>query len=264
MDKNRFLLRFFLALSTLVVLAVVVWTGIPVLQYTIARIRNDQELIAVRQNVFYRAAGNEHRVDKIIDESRLQFDNQDYMDQYQALLEINDESVGWITIEDTKIDYPVVQTEDNLYYLNRNILKHYSNRGAIFADFRNFCDGSDKNLIIYGHNMFDGSMFGRLYKFKSPAYYKNHPYITLNLKGEYSRWEIFAVYITNDDPVRISFSSDHDFLEYIKIIQKDQIYDTDVTINADDAILTISTCTNVENDGRLILHAKRISSSGSE
>lgn len=249
--------RWILFVLSLIVFAAMIFTGVPILKYLVEGKQEERSLIAVRESYYDKKTSEEDKVDALVETESEIYAEADYMGQYESLLEINEDMVGWITIPNTNIDYPVVQTVDNVYYLGRNILNRYSDRGAIFLDYRNMGNGTDKNTVIYGHNMYDGSMFARLYKLKDVDYYTTHKIITLNLKGTYSEWEIFAVYITNDDPVRTSFSSDYDFEQYLKIIDSKKMYETDAEAQVSDQILTLSTCTNVEHDGRLVVHARK-------
>ena len=255
-QKPRLWRRILFGLS-LIVLAAMIFTGVPILKYMVEGAKEEESLIAVRESYYDKKTSEEDKVDDLVEAESEAYAEADYMGQYESLLEINEDMVGWITIPGTNIDYPVVQAQDNVYYLGRNILNRYSDRGAIFLDYRNMGNGTDKNTVIYGHNMYDGSMFARLYKLKDEKYYETHKLITLNLKGTYSVWEIFAVYITNDNPVRTSFSSDYDFEQYLKIIEGKKMYVTDAVAEVSDQILTLSTCTNVEHDGRLVVHARK-------
>ena len=257
MKQKHKIWRIALLILSMLAFAVMVFTGVPALKYLKSGAEEEQALIAVRESYYDKKTSEESKVDKLVKTESKTYSQADYMGQYQSLLEINEDMVGWITLPDTNIDYPVVQSQDNVYYLGRNILKRYSDRGAIFLDYRNMGNGTDKNTVIYGHNMYDGSMFARLYKLKEEEYFKTHKTVTLNLKGTYSEWQIFAVYITSDDPVRTSFSSDYDFEQYLKIIDSKKLYETGVKPKTSDQILTLSTCTNVEHDGRLVVHARK-------
>jgi len=177
-----------------------------------------------------------------------------------TMKDLNDEYVGWISIHDTKIDYPVVKAKDNEFYLTRNFYKEKDKAGSIFMDFRNSTDQLDKNTIIYGHNMKDQSMFGSLQDYKTTSFLEEHSVISLDFVDEHYEWEVFSVYsVTDTEWMETSFTSDQEFEIFLQSIRRKSIIDlqTDVTVN--DQILTLSTCTNVEEDERMIVHAKLIS-----
>ncbi len=185
--------------------------------------------------------------------------NKTVLGKYHSLLEFNADVMGWIAVAGTNIDYPVLQSEDNLYYLQHTIEKKEAKAGSIFMDFRNSGDGNDRNTILYGHNMRDGTMFRKLYQYKSQSFYKAHPVISFNTLYEDITWEIFSVYVT--DPsfyyIKTEFVSDIDYIAFLQDIQSQSLYDTGVTLSAKDRILTLSTCSYEEEDFRLVVHAKR-------
>lgn len=182
------------------------------------------------------------------------------MAKYEPLLEINDDVTGWVKIEGTKINYPVVQWEDNDYYLNHNIEKKDSQAGAIFMDFRNDKEGNNKNTILYGHHMKDDSMFNSLMGYKKQSFYKEHPIIEFDNLYEDMKWEIFSVYITDVDfyYIQTDFHDEETYNDFLKQIKEKSLYDTGVEVNKDDRILTLSTCTYEFNNARFAVHAKLV------
>lgn len=241
-----------------VLMVVLVYSGIHIAKYFAGGAKNEKEIIAVREAYYDTKDNREEEVEAIIEENISPIESRDYLRQYQAILELNEDIVGWITIPDTTVDFPVVKCEDNEYYLGRNLLRRYSDRGSIFMDYRNEGDEDDQHIIIYGHNMYDGTMFGKLYKYREQAYYNKHTTIEYNAFGENAEWEIFSVYITDDDPIRITFSGESDFQGYIDKISSKSLYDTEIDVSVKDKLLTISTCVNDFNDARLVLHAKKM------
>lgn len=181
---------------------------------------------------------------------------------FEPLLEINPDIVGWISIEDTPIDYPVVQTDDNSFYLSHDFNKDSSKAGTIFLDYRIEDMLSDPHLILYGHNMRDGSMFHALMQYKEEDFFQEHRTFTFDQLYRQDTWEIFAVYVTTIDfyYIRTSFRSDEDFLDFIAQFQARSMYDTGIEITADDQILTLSTCTYEYDDARFVIHARRVTS----
>lgn len=179
---------------------------------------------------------------------------------FEKLLAINSEVVGWIKIEDTNIDYPVVKGEDNDYYLNHNIKKEASSSGAIFMDYRNEGTEEDLNTIIYGHNMKDGSMFKALTSYKEKDFLITHPIIELTTFNKSTKWEIFSVYITDTDfnYIKTNFNDKEEYGSFLKELKNKSLYDTGVKVSSEDSILTLSTCTYEFYDARFAIHSKLI------
>lgn len=181
---------------------------------------------------------------------------------YQKLLTINSDTVGWLTVNNTNINYPIVQTYDNAYYLKHAYDKANNNAGWLFVDYRNDMDEIDKNTIIYGHNIIkNGVMFGTLNSVLNPDWYgnENNLKIVFNIKDNSFNWQVFSIYVIDktSDYLYTDFSSNEDFLDFINTIKSRSINDFGINFNEDDKILTLSTC--YENSGRrLVLHAKLI------
>lgn len=179
---------------------------------------------------------------------------------FEPLLEINPDVVGWIKIADTPIDYPVVQTEDNSFYLDHDINQASSKAGTVFMDYRINNMQEDPHLILYGHNMRDGSMFHALMQYKEEDFFLEHQTFTFDQLYRDDTWEIFSAYVTTTDfyYIRTSFNSDADFLDFIGEFQERSMYETGIEITADDQILTLSTCTYEYDDARFVIHARRV------
>lgn len=176
---------------------------------------------------------------------------------------LNDEYVGWISIDDTRIDYPVVKTDNNDFYLNHNFYKERDKTGSIFIDYRNSVDQLDKNTILYGHNMKDKSMFGSLSKFKDSSFFENHKNISFELFNNTYTWGIFSVYTDRDTEwLKTSFSTTEEFTKYIQIVKAKSLIEVPAEVDDEDTLLTLSTCTNVDEDERIIIHAKLIEKEG--
>lgn len=176
-----------------------------------------------------------------------------------SLLTVNEDVVGELIVNNTNVNYPVVQGEDNDYYLDHNINKEKNANGWIYLDYRNDSMNLDKNNIIYGHNMYySGVMFGTLYKTANASWYTNpdNQIITYNTLYENMEFKIFSIYRVpkTSDYLKVYFDGDEDFLEFIDMITKRSIYNFNVPINADDKIITLSTCSN-NGTKRLVIHA---------
>lgn len=170
----------------------------------------------------------------------------------------NDQTIGWIQVPNTKINYPVVQSVDNDYYLNHNFYKKYNLAGWPFLDYRNNLN-SDSNIIIYGHNRLDESMFGTLKKLLNKDYHKTNKYIFFNTIDYMNTYEIFSVYTinANDFKANINFNNDNEYFEYLNNLKNISTIQLKNKISAKDKIITLYTCSDNTND-RTIVHAKLI------
>ena len=175
----------------------------------------------------------------------------------EELIKINENYKMWIEVPNTNINYPVVQSEDNDFYLNHDFDKKKSSSGAIFIDYKNNID-KDKNIIIYGHNMKNKSMFQNLMKFKDEEFWKENNKIILTIDGKRYEYEIFSSYISNAKNInlRINFKNDDEYLKYIEDIKKKSIFYREIDIKSNDRIITLSTCSYEKDDARMIIHGK--------
>ena len=149
----------------------------------------------------------------------------------------------------------------NIYYLKHNFNKESNSAGWIFADYKNKVDGTDKNLVIYGHNMRDDSMFGSLKNILNDDWHneEENKYVTFVTENDNSIYEVFSVYQVADEDYYITTDfKDNEFNDFIKTINSRSKFDFDVDVNENDNILTLSTCAN-NNKYRVVLHAKKIS-----
>lgn len=176
----------------------------------------------------------------------------------RALLSINPKTVGWLKINNTTINYPIVQAQDNDYYLDHNFDDEKDYNGWVFMDYRNNKNNLDNNTIIYGHNRYYSKvMFGTLNNLNKKNYYEepDNKYITFNtLSGDY-KWEIFSVYRikTTSDYLQIKFDSDDKYADFIKMITERSNIKFDKEVTTKDKILTLSTC--ADDYSRLVVHA---------
>lgn len=188
-------------------------------------------------------------------------DKEEYAINFNKLKEQNNETVAWIKVNNTNIEYPLVKAKNNDFYLNHSFDKSRNLAGWIFADYRNKFDGTDKNIVIYGHNMKDDSMFGSLKWVINDDWYNNedNKYITLITENETQVYEVFSVYqIEKEDYyIQTNFNTEKEFSEFIETIVKRSKKDFNVDVNKEDNILTLSTCAN-NNKYRVVLHAKKI------
>lgn len=191
----------------------------------------------------------------------------DVLDEYKTLYEKNKKLIGWLKIDDTIIDYPVMQTSDNEYYLEHNFNQEYDKNGSLFLD----CDCNvyprSTNLIIYGHHMKSGKMFGQLQKYAKESYGEKHSIIQFDSiyeKAEYQVMYVFRSQVYNEDDLVFKYyqfinaNSEEEFNSYMKEMEAMSLYDTGVTASYGDSLLTLSTCDHSQTDGRFVVVAKRI------
>ena len=178
---------------------------------------------------------------------------------FGLLEQINKQVVGWIRFEEPEqISYPIVQAKDNEKYLHTTFEGKQNSSGAIFVDMSNARDFTDRNTFIYGHNMKNGSMFAKLREYRSAEFYKANPYFYIYTPdGRELTYEIFSVSIVEDssESYRKWYDSDEDFQSYIKYIRSVARYQTNVEVTAQSKIVSLSTCTNVSDTERLLVHA---------
>lgn len=179
---------------------------------------------------------------------------------FDALLEQNENVVGWITIDGTHIDYPILQSDNNIDYLTENYNGQSSIAGSIFMDYRNDIEDTELNTVIYGHRMKDGSMFQDLIKFLDEDFFRTHQTFTYDTLYDSYEAEIFAVYNTLIDfnYIKTDFGSEAEYSELLQNIQDKSRFATDIELDNEDQILTLSTCDYEmdPNDGRLVVQAK--------
>ena len=180
---------------------------------------------------------------------------------WDSLLSKNNETVGWINIPNTKVDYPVVQAKDNIFYLNRNFNKKNNIYGWIFMDYRNTIDELSQNTIIYGHRTRNGLMFGTLSKVLDANWYTNpeNQVFSFNTTQENKSWQIFSIYTieATSDYLYTKFPKASYFLDFVKKIKTRSIHDFGVEIEENDKLITLSTCFK-DSSQRLVIHAKAI------
>ena len=185
----------------------------------------------------------------------------EYEIDFNKLKEQNKDIIGYLKVKNTNIDYVVVKGTDNSYYLSHDFKKNHSIAGWIFASYQNKIDGSDKNIVIFGHNMRDNSMFGTLKNVLTKKWYSNKDNLTIEFatEKETSSYQVFSVYQipAEDYYINTEFDNDEDYLDFINTITKRSINDFDVQISKEDKILTLSTCSQTGKE-RVVLHAKKI------
>lgn len=179
---------------------------------------------------------------------------------FSALLAKNRDVVGWIYSPDTVINYPVVQGSDNDYYLHRFLDGTWNASGSIFVDARDTRCFDGRSSILYGHHMNDGSMFASIVNYKKQDYYTAHPNLYLNTPAGNYRLAVFSGFVTYADSsvYTFDFANDAAFLDYVATMKGFSDFRSDVTVDATDRIVVLSTCTYEYDDARYVLFAKMV------
>lgn len=199
----------------------------------------------------------EHNIDTGEDEEKITID-------FDKLLSINKDTIGWIRFNSDKVNYPIVHTNNNDYYLNRSFDGKINQVGSIFMDYRN-TSFEDKNVVLFGHAMIDNSMFGSLKDIHDINFFntKENNYIQIiNKQNEVFIYQIFSYYLIEKEEYYIttSFNNDTEFQTFLNTISSRSYRDFNVKVNINDKILTLSTCVGTGNTSeRNVIHAKRIS-----
>ena len=176
------------------------------------------------------------------------------------LFEKNIDYRGWIKIDNTNINYPILQGQDNEEHLYKDINNEYIVSGSIFMNYLN--NGfDDQNTVLFGHNMKNGTMFANLKKYKEEDFFYNNNDIEIELSnGQYLKYKVFSVYITyiNDNYTKTSFEDKDEYKEFLERIKNKSIYKSDISVNENDKIITLSTCSYEFDDARLVVTGKLI------
>lgn len=179
---------------------------------------------------------------------------------FNELLAKNSDTVGWIKVEGTKVNYPVVQTSDNDYYLSHAFNKSSNAGGWIFADYRANFNSFGKNTIIYGHNMNNKTMFGSIPSMLNGSYLNNSAdkYIKISTPNSNSVWKVFSIYTIEPEVyyLKTNFKTEP-YDNFLNTIKNRSIYNFGIDVTTDDKILTLSTCDNTGTK-RVAVHAKMI------
>lgn len=246
--KNKSILSYAI---TIICLSVFVYAAYGLFGILFDYYRNDK-VLADLQDIYYEDREDEMNTHPYA-EKRIR-------SGFDGLKEINDDIIGWITIENTKIDYPILQSGNNTDYLKRNYYGEDSLPGSIFMDYRNNVTMNEKNFVLYGHRVKDGSMFQHLTKYLDKDFFEANQTFTFDTLYDRYEAEIFAVYNTmiDFDYIETDFDNEADYTALLQGIHERSIYETDVEITNDDQMITLSTCeyTLDPDDSRLVIHAK--------
>lgn len=176
--------------------------------------------------------------------------------------EVNGDIYAWIYIPDTQIDYPVLQSPDELdYYLSTNLDGSKGYPGCIYTQMMNGKDWEDKNTVIYGHNMKNGSMFANLHFYEDSVFFAEHPYVYIYAEDKLLAYQVFAAYECSDRHILLfnDISTDENYLRYLNGIFENgglsDNFDTTLELGAEDCIITLSTCISGKADRRWLVQA---------
>ncbi|MCR5641159.1 MAG: class B sortase [Lachnospiraceae bacterium] len=188
--------------------------------------------------------------------------------EYEEFLAQNPDLVGWLTIQGTNVDYPVVQkADDNEYYLNHSFDYSENSAGSIYVDYRSDIVNPNTNTMVYGHNMKNGTMFGSLKNYLEEDFFKEYRYIQFNTIYEHRLYQVVCVGLSDvayqdEDSYRyydfIQANNMEEWEAFVSNVESLAIYKSDITLAPEDEILTLSTCNSYTEDGRLFIVAKRI------
>lgn len=183
-------------------------------------------------------------------------------ENFNDLKNTNPDTIGWVQVKGTNINYPFVKASDNLYYLTHSFDKSYNEAGWVFLDYRNDSILTEnKNTILYAHNRLDKTMFGSLTEVLKNNWLedKNNHIIKISTKSENSLWQTFSAYriATTSDYLKIKFNDDSQYLDFINKLIERSVYNFNVPLKSTDNILTLSTCYN--DAEKFVVHAKLIS-----
>lgn len=235
-----------------------VWFGYKTIKYFVDNNKTNKVIkeineLAIVDNVDQSNNTNQEQTEEVKTEQNFGID-------FEALKSINPDIVSYIQVLGTDINYSVVKGVDNEYYLFHNFYKEYDLAGWPFADYENKMNGTDKNIIIYAHNMKNGTMFATLKNVFSEEWQKNkdNRYITYITEDEKATYEIYSIYkVENEDYYRKVNFDDNEFLRFIEVTKERSLYNFGVDLSLSDKILTLSTC-DTNNKYRVVVHAKKI------
>ena len=185
------------------------------------------------------------------------------IENFKELKKLYSNIVAWIEIENTTINYPIMQSNDNDYYLYRNYKNEYSRYGSIFLDYKYDFSKDSQNFLIYGHNNNDEMMFNELLKYQEKEYFEAHPSINLITENDITNYKIVSVFksqVYSQDATNVfryynyvDLSNEDTFTNYITNVKKASIYDIDIEPKLGDDIITLSTCEYSKPNGRFVI-----------
>lgn len=211
-------------------------------------------IIAVCAYKIYDKSAEYKKSDKSYEQIRLEKENENNNNLFNKYEDYR----GWIKINNTNINYPIVQGKDNSFYLDKDINKNYLSSGSIFMNYLN--NGfNDENTILFGHHMRNKTMFAQLEKYKEKEFFQNDNDIKIEVENDkVLTYKVFSVYVTdaNDNYIKTNFDNKSEYKEFLDKIKNKSIYKSDINVDENDKIITLSTCSYEFNDARMVIHGK--------
>lgn len=215
---------------------------------------------------YYDSFSNQQQVDELL--SLLDGDP-----SFEALRAINPDVKGLLEIEGTGVKYPVLQTTDNTYYLKRDFYQKSNRHGSIYLDYETDVQKPSANMILYGHNMKDGQMFGELLQYKKLEYYQQHPVVQFDTLYRQGAYKIISIFITSTNPAdgdlfyynsTVNMTEPDEIQEFVNEVRRRSLIDTTVDVQNTDTLITLSTCDYSFKDSRFVIVARRVRDGESE
>ena len=231
--------------------------------FQIAKTKNDLNLI---QKIMIRKDTYEENNLNRTNNTNYENNNEYYkIKNFKEIQKINSDIIAWIEIKNSKINYPVLKSQNNDFYLKKNYNKEYDCNGSIFMDYRCNLDKLNSNLIIYGHNNGNGLMFDELLKYNNKEFYNTHREIELITNNNVETYEIISVFksrVFNENEKNvfryynyIEFKDEKDFFTYINNVKLQSLYDINYEVNEESKLITLSTCEYSNKNGRFVIVA---------
>jgi len=185
------------------------------------------------------------------------------LDEAREMTE-NPDIVGFLFVDGTNITNVIVQADDNYFYLHRDMFGNRNINGSVFMDFRNSPDFTDPNTILYGHNMNNGTMFHNVRYYMQQEFFQEHPYIKVFTDERLFIYEVFSTFSTRADRtyraefdyIQVQFQDDDEFGDLVNEMMRRRVFETGIVASADDRLLVLSTCTNVQRNTRYVVVAR--------
>ena len=192
-----------------------------------------------------------NKADNSYEKIRVEKEEENLYDKYEDYR-------GWIKIDNTNINYPIVQGKDNSFYLDKDINKNYLSSGSIFMNYLN--NGfNDENTVLFGHHMRNKTMFAQLKKYKEKEFFYGDNDIVIEVENDkVLKYKVFSAYVTDskDNYIKTNFDDKDQYKEFLEDIKNKSQYKSDIDVNENDKIITLSTCSYEFNDARMVVHGK--------
>ena len=199
----------------------------------------------------YHEAAEEY--DEIAGEVTGETEDGEFTVDFEELQSRNPDCIGWIRFINVDISYPIMQGDDNEYYLKHTFTGQERTSASIFMDYQNTSDFSDMVTIIYGHNMKNDTMFGNLHEYEDSSTLETDPYFLIYTPDGTYRYDIFSCYTTSDLNYQIFYSESDEYTEYVQKLKNNSSYDTGVEVSGSDHIIMLSTCTAAGDNYRYVV-----------